>query len=341
MHASFLNLLCAWLELCRTVAIPHPGHGLGDRLRGTMYAARLAATTNRVLLISWDRPGLITDYLVPATNIDWRLTGTPAERIKLNKQSLLGNNTDIEYYGWGMLSNRELRTLMIHGEHQTQKQFMVVQSNEISTSPCGDCPKVGTANSWALVCLFNFLYKLSDEVEARAQQQLQQLYSTQDLRGGYAAAHLRLGHLNGEVQAINRFKGAAKQDSLSGVLRTVSCGLELANRSGIAKNVTPLLLLTDHASLRAFAQNGKLANVVAPTYKSLHIGTARRTEIEQHYSTFVDLALFAKAKCVIQSTSGYSHMGWLLGGGTNCTMTVDKCMASCTKDPSTHLCVRR
>lgn len=331
--------------LCRTAAVPPAGLGLGDRLRGTMYATRLAAATNRVLLISWDRPGQITDYLVPATKTDWTLTNTSAEQIRPKHWSRLVNNTEVVFYHWGILSDNQLRSLMQHGKHQTEHKFMVLASNKKATSPCQGCPEVGSAKSRAVVCLFNFLYKLSDEVEGRAQQQLQQLYPAKDLKRGFAAAHLRLGHLNGETQAINRFKGTAARDPLSGVLRTVSCGVELADSSGVVRNDTALLLITDHASLRAFSQKAKLANVVAPTYQSSHIGTAPRlpssSDTEQHYSTFVDLALLSKAKCIIQSESGYSHMGWLLGGGTNCTMTVDQCIFSCTRDPSTHLCVRR
>lgn len=310
-------------------------------MRGMMYAAKIAVASNRVLLMHWNSPSQMTDHLVPATGIDWRIKGTPAENITQFELYKGDNAEDTEFYRWWVTREVGVRETIRQGVYLTNnKRFLVLQSNEFSQAPCKGCPEIKSPDSREAVCLFNYLFKLSDEVETRAQRQLEQLYPDHDLKQGYAAIHLRLGYLKGETVPVERFRGAAN-DHISGVLRAVSCGLELANKSGIVTNKTPVLLLTDHSSLRHFAQTRKLANVVAPTYGSLHIGTAQQVQSEDHYSTFVDLALMAKAKCILQSKSGFSHMGWLLGGGTDCTVSIHHCMASCTKDPDTDLCLRR
>lgn len=76
--------------------------GVGDHLRGFMFALRVAAATDRVLLLRWEHPGNLTDFLVPGSSIDWASwEGTPAPALltadKNLKQSdgnklVMGNN---------------------------------------------------------------------------------------------------------------------------------------------------------------------------------------------------------------------------------------------------------
>ena len=35
-------------------------------------------------------------------------------------------------------------------------------------------------------------------------------------------------------------------------------------------------------------------------------------------STYLDLAMMARARCAVYSTSGYSMTAWMMGGGTDC-----------------------
>ena len=52
------------------------GGGLGDRLRGALFALRVAAPLERVVLFEWGNPHPLTAFLEPSGRIDWRLNGT-------------------------------------------------------------------------------------------------------------------------------------------------------------------------------------------------------------------------------------------------------------------------
>ena len=58
---------------------------------------RVAAATRRVLLLHWEYPGNLTDFLVPAGRIDWRLEGTPAAN--LTTRELKQTTPEREVYG--------------------------------------------------------------------------------------------------------------------------------------------------------------------------------------------------------------------------------------------------
>ena len=72
--------------------------GIGDHLRGFMFALRIAAATNRVLLLRWENPGNLTDVLLPGSRIDWTWDGTPAQAFLANKSALQAASADFDAY---------------------------------------------------------------------------------------------------------------------------------------------------------------------------------------------------------------------------------------------------
>lgn len=194
------------------------------------------------------------------------------------------------------------------------------------------------------------MFKTTQRVRELADQQLQQLYSgTQPPTAGqrqtkeatasatappdlqYVAIHLRLGHFTGEEKSIDRLVKAGL-DPLSALLRAIACAQKLARDKNINVSKTPILLLTDHRELRHFAQLTHLTRVVSPEYDAIHIvgglnpWKPQDIELQNVYNIFVDLELIARATCLIESDSGFSTAGWLLGGGKRCTMQVEQCM---------------
>jgi hypothetical protein len=49
--------------------------GLGDRLRGMLFAVRVAAASKRVIIFKWAHPHSITNFFLPAGRIDWQAKG--------------------------------------------------------------------------------------------------------------------------------------------------------------------------------------------------------------------------------------------------------------------------
>jgi hypothetical protein len=76
-------------------------NGLGDRVRGMLYATRVAAATGRVLLLTWTAPEEDLSYFFkPSRSIDWRLVGTPADGLNLNSPS-----KDVDIHVWGAVAS--------------------------------------------------------------------------------------------------------------------------------------------------------------------------------------------------------------------------------------------
>jgi hypothetical protein len=147
----------------------------------------------------------------------------------------------------------------------------------------------------------------------------------------YQAVHLRLGAMQGEAEVINRIS----VEPLSKALLAVSCGSGLAAQAGIELATTPLLLLADHRGVRHFARHGRFANVITPAHDAVH---TKLRSLEAHMQSFVDLNLIARARCAVLSYSGFSNVGWWLGGGKSCRMMLSECQKVCEADSTSPFC---
>jgi hypothetical protein len=74
----------------------------------------------------------------------------------------------------------------------------------------------------------------------------------------------------------------------------------------------PLLLL-----LSCNAQANVITTDAVPTHLA-RMNNEEAADPESAISTYVDLALLARARCAIYSNSGYSMTAWMMGGGTSC-----------------------
>jgi hypothetical protein len=149
----------------------------------------------------------------------------------------------------------------------------------------------------------------------------------------YQAVHLRLGMMRGEETVINRISGWV--DPLSKFLLALSCGNGLAAAHGIDVTSTPLLLLADHRGVRQFSRHRQLVNVVTPAYDAVH---TKMNSLESHLLSFVDLNLIARSKCAVLSHSGFSNVGWWLGGGNSCRMMLSDCYKACQANSTAPFC---
>jgi hypothetical protein len=297
-----------------------------------------------VLLLTWTAPEDDLSYFFkPSRSINWRLTGTPADGLNLDTSS-----EDVDIHVWGVSRKRQYliqqRQLVTNGGFDTDKKFLVLRSNEHPNATCKGCPDVVTPMD--SICVFQYLFQASDEVRRQADAQLMKLYagSSSDatvaaaaaaLGGSYAALHLRLGGQPGEPEDMSYRFDTPK---LTTLMSAVTCGVHLAETAGISTQTMPLLLLTDNNELRRFVQRGRLARVTTSSFDAVHFGVAKNSTLQERYSVFVDIALLARAKCVMLSPSGFSMTAWFLSGGRSCTLDVRHCVQSCQADPESAMC---
>lgn len=221
----------------------------------------------------------------------------------------------------------------------TNKTFMVLKTNFPAEQICLTCPSVEgkPLHSYDLVCMFQYLFQASEQVQQKTEQYLQLLYPGVDVSRDsgfeYTAVHLRLGQMKGETALVNRISGWV--DPLSKLLLSVSCGRGLAQQGGVDIIQTPLLLLADHKGIRRFSQHGKLSHVVAPSYEAVH---TKLNSVEGHLLSFVDLNLIARAKCVVLSHSGFSMVGWWMSAGNDCRMLLSECYQQCAANTRLPIC---
>jgi hypothetical protein len=129
--------------------------GVGDHLRGFMYALRVAAATNRVLLLRWEHPGNLTDFLVPGSNINWQWEGTPAGKLTATDKNLKVSTADKDVF-----TNNEVGKAFPNSEFfshgLSNKTFLVLKTNFPAEQKCVICPTVvgKPHESYDFVCLF-------------------------------------------------------------------------------------------------------------------------------------------------------------------------------------------
>ena len=300
-----------------------PG-GLGDHMRGVMFALRVSATHKRLLFLNWTGKFDLRNSLLPADGgVDWRLPDVNASARTRKLVSVRGNST-VEDTGHVDVLAALLNDTTIDVELCSR------QSATANIAVLGALPHVNTDD---LRCLWHLMFKPAERVTRRADELLAETLARPIGDAGwgakatpvYVAVHLRLGGLEGETITV-RYKGC-EQLALFGVQ---ACARELAAnltassaQADGAAPAAPVLLVTDNAVVRHAAAAGALAGVVAPSNYAVHITTAKNHS--DFTDVFADLALLARADCLVTSRSGYSDIA-LWWSRTSCLNTVDRCM---------------
>lgn len=290
--------------------------GFGDRLRGMLYALRLAAITKRVLLFTWARPVELHHLLVPAGPINWTLDG-----ISEYATAVQQNTTHVLRF----MNGAHHPLILSGGVNNITNRFLVVQTNQRMNAICPGCPQLPEMDP-STGCVWQRMFRPAPDVLHQGEQELQRLYGRWDPQ--YAAVHLRLGGFQGEAEH-ERGKGPLKNFAAA-----VRCAHQLLQDNGLS-NRAPLLMITDNQHLRTFLAAGHLPHVVTPSTQAVHIDQALHLDnnVTAHQSTVIDMFLLSRGVCLVTSPgyrhdglSGFSHHGWLMGGGRPCHIDFRKCL---------------
>jgi len=234
--------------------------GLGDRFQHIGFMLRFAAQHGRVLLIDWQAPEPLEQYLEPSTDeFDWRP----------QKMERLSNRTAVQRW---MAHNWQLGFRRYSHEWASQRWLRitgnVLASAKLNSSALGDSDSFAAPFS----CLWRALFKPSRALVgqlAAARQELRVDSST------FHALHLRMGDTaNGSAFAA----GSTPRDrpwrrfvNHSEALSILRCALRDSSRTPhdalspptLAKG-SPLVLATDNAALKHVVLRWRQGQSAAP-----------------------------------------------------------------------------
>jgi len=306
----------------------HGCKGAGDRLRAAMFLLRVAALYKKILLIKWDRPTDLADYLAP-NDIDWRTDGME-ELLEAHPSSSF--DTGVE-----MRKQPLYRTLMT-GEKQAQ--FNATKIIRTKTNLDFWVRLHRSDRLWFKTteqrthyghCLFSFLFKPSKQLVKQTRSALQQLYGSPSVP--YAAWHWRSGGLVGEPHLARIHIGPASNITRLGQLITcLTCSRRQAGRANLSVSAAvPLLLITDMNPVRRFVSAGALRNVTTLPITAVHSDYSGSTD-DDYMNIFVDIMLLASARCFMMSHSGISWAAAYMGGVKSHEAPCIHFMNDCIKD---------
>ena len=290
--------------------------GMTDRIRPIAAYLRLAAETNRLLLIYWERPCALEEFLLPPEGgLDWRVPpqllsavqrmGPPYGRHSSNwteveewghQNHLLGSPTEI--VGSATTTNTTtIITFQYQSWHYGELWYTEHASKEEATV------------AQVFRDIWHIVFTPSPPVAERIHTAFQQMLL---IPGEYTTVHIR---------ALYGLKGP-RPDIQQIAENAMNCGSHL--RPG-----GPFFLASDSSdALRAALDYGKAnhVSVVTANHSSkqpFHLDLYTRmnaTTPADFYDGFVDLYLMASTRCVAVGPGGFARWGHLLGYNRTCAI---------------------
>uniref|UniRef100_A0A7S0Q474 O-fucosyltransferase family protein n=1 Tax=Coccolithus braarudii TaxID=221442 RepID=A0A7S0Q474_9EUKA len=261
--------------------------GLGDRFRHIAFMLRLAAATQRILLIDWASPLPLERYFSPAS-IDWRLT--TQEFVKTRAEPVLR---------WGITKKPLPSTRYVR----------IVGNMQWSSMLASYEPSNSTMNSNFLApsfsCLWRFMFTPSAFLEAQIREQRRLIFGVE--HAPYNAIHLRMG--DGAPGSAFDLRTVPKSDvrlDRREAEKVLGC---VANYSSL-----PVFLATDNAHLKTTVMGGMLPfqrRGEQQTHRPVlvHNFTGMVNPVFKHNfstaavdSSFIDLGLIVQATCLFVHT---------------------------------------
>lgn len=301
-------------------------NGMGDRIRGMMYAVKVAVATNRVVLFSWgyEHGGAPIDYYFRPTKIDRRASTS------LFNYSLTMPQTRLK------VDHGAIGKAFFAAESATidvPDRIYALELTEPLKRPCYGCPNITSLDDEK--CLWEALFAFHEEDIKLARLQLRsllQLPRNATIGSDYmpfVAIHLRMGGQLGEAEAV-RVGGGRSLDALLGAL---SCAQKFRRRM---KSTLPVLLITDNSALRTFMQKEGASlfknGLVSPRSNAAHIANLRNVTRDAtrdvHKALVLDLIFLSIAQCFVYTgLSLFSRMAVFSRPDISCSISVQNCTA--------------
>ena len=273
--------------------------GLTDRLRALPFLIQVAAMTGRLLLIHWERPYDLSEFLEPAV-IDWRLPPF----LSVPRHSFIFTRvSDVPYIN---KSPETVVSMRFQAYKQAEKFF--------------DRYKVNSHDANMTETLAP-LWKLFFRPAPPVQQKIDSFYQRYNLTvSNYVATHLRTLYADDKT---------AEETNLVEIVRNaLACTSQFTDFS----ESTPIFVASDSREASEMAKKLSPHQVAADEYSGprMHLDRGVRFlerpraeitnehPIEAYYSTFVDFYLLMGARCIAFDHGGYGRLALLLSSNSTC-----------------------
>ena len=287
--------------------------GLADRLRTLPFLVQVAAMTGRILLFSWERPYVLTEFLQPTGSIDWRLPSyvRVSRDDTHNPSSFVFNRVDhVERI-------RESLDTVVSVHFQAYKEAEKYFDRYKVKPDDADMTQV-----------LPLLWKLFFQPTPPIQQQIDSFYQRNHLTvSNYLAVHLRVLYDSASdtenlVESVrNALTCASQFSSFSSVGMPIVVASDSQRVTDIAQQLAPSHVVTTAAAA--------LGNYSGPT---IHLDRGSRFlekpgalvikessfPVEAYYATFVDFYILMGAKCVAFDRGGFGRFASLLSADPTC-----------------------
>ena len=284
--------------------------GASDRLKPIPFAMRLAYDTKRILLVDWERPARLEEFLIPPLGgLNWS--------VPYWLKPLLPYRNEADIYGThAAFKAKDERKVLVDMRHQSHDHGSAYYNSLLQP----DEPNFDDVYSdvWKLV------FQPSNPVAERISNVQARLGL---IPHHYASVHVRALYAND------------KASQLAVVENAVRCGTQLFPGAPLYV-ASDSANVTSHAVLYGTSQGGRVVTASQPGDPApLHIDrgsnflSADGQDWNQHnasdfYDTFVDLFVLAHGACTTFNVGGYGR--WASAIGPNRT---------CAIDHSRHRCV--
>ena len=269
--------------------------GITDRLRPVLAMLRVAHMTNRILLVYWERPFPLEEFLVPPQGglLDWRVPSFIQPELNTNTMTPTGH--------WKRIANtKDERTILVT-QYQSWNYGWLWYDEQGKDK--GELSAIEVFKD-----VWNSVFVPSPPVQAMIDSNRQELGL---VPGEFATAHIR---------ALWTIKSRTLKETTVMVKNAMNCASHL--RPG-----GPFLVTSDHLEALSEAQKygaEKGVQVITPSYdrEPLHVGMHNESDTsvtpQDFYSAFVDIYLIAMTRCVAVGPGGYGYWGQILGYNHTC-----------------------
>jgi hypothetical protein len=274
--------------------------GTADRLVPIPLMLFVAHQTKRLLLIYWERPAPLEDFLSP-TLLDWRLPSFLKSKIHChNDTSVLGTVDLIVEHAQSeeRIVSTRCQSANYGAQYYNEQQMLRNTSDTLFDLIFRD--------------VWRSMFQPSPMIRTLVEDALEKLHL---FPNEYAAAHLRglYGQHNRSQRVLDAWTRSA-----------VNCASQI--RPG-----GPIYFASDSAYATQTAQeygefrggNG-IVVVTRPTntntnpQQPLHLDKGASSNASSYYDTFVDLYLLSMSQCLVYSKGGFGKWGSLLSFNYSC-----------------------
>ena len=267
--------------------------GLSDRLQKIPAAILIASQYKRILLIKWERPARLEEFLVPPLDgLDWRIPPWLDDKLPLIRKAHILSSNHFE-------NHVDSTNTVIQMKHQSSDHGAAYYNKHARKN--GDPNFLEVFHScWSMV------FEPSPPVAALVDRHMQQLQLTSRK---YASVHVRSKYQRD------------KSRRLSLVHNAVNCSSQLA--PGIPIFITADSNEISQAGVVYGKKQGGTVVTTSRTNEPLHLDRGshflgkrepdwQRFAASAFYDIFVDLYILARSRCVVYHVGGFGRLGSLM-----------------------------